>query len=118
MVKAAWLIWWGAIADLRRAWPQLLATNILYKLVAFIVLTPLLSLAVRLFVSTSGNAFVADQDILYFVFSAWGVAALIFIPAISIAMGRRGTDVAREAADMVLRDDALGSIVAAVRDGS
>jgi Ca2+-transporting ATPase len=36
---------------------------------------------------------------------------------IGIAMGRRGTDAAREAADMVLKDDALSSVVAAVREG-
>jgi Ca2+-transporting ATPase len=36
---------------------------------------------------------------------------------IGVAMGRRGTDAARQAADMVLRDDAFSSIVAAVRQG-
>lgn len=36
---------------------------------------------------------------------------------IGIAMGQRGTQVAREAADMVLRDDALSSIVLAVKQG-
>ncbi|MEZ5318524.1 MAG: cation-transporting P-type ATPase [Vicinamibacterales bacterium] len=36
---------------------------------------------------------------------------------IGVAMGRRGTQVAREAADMVLEDDAFDTIVAAIRQG-
>jgi len=36
---------------------------------------------------------------------------------IGIAMGMRGTDAARQAADMILRDDAFSSIVAAVQQG-
>lgn len=36
---------------------------------------------------------------------------------IGVAMGKRGTDAARQVADMVLRDDAFSSIVASVRQG-
>ncbi|NNC94034.1 MAG: cation-transporting P-type ATPase [Chitinophagales bacterium] len=36
---------------------------------------------------------------------------------IGIAMGMRGTQVAREAADMVLKDDSFGSLVVAIKQG-
>ncbi|MEV6210210.1 cation-translocating P-type ATPase [Kitasatospora sp. NPDC051914] len=36
---------------------------------------------------------------------------------IGVAMGRRGTEVARQAADLVLADDELGTVVAAVQEG-
>ncbi|MBX3274843.1 MAG: cation-transporting P-type ATPase [Sandaracinaceae bacterium] len=36
---------------------------------------------------------------------------------IGVAMGKRGTQVARQAADMVLEDDELGSVVAAIAEG-
>ena len=36
---------------------------------------------------------------------------------VGVAMGRRGTDVARQAADLVLADDDLGTVVEAVHEG-
>lgn len=36
---------------------------------------------------------------------------------IGVAMGRRGTEVARQAADLVLADDEIGTVVAAVEEG-
>jgi Ca2+-transporting ATPase len=36
---------------------------------------------------------------------------------IGVAMGRAGTDVAKEAADVILVDDALGTLIPAVEEG-
>ena len=36
---------------------------------------------------------------------------------IGIAMGLRGTQVAQEVADMILKDDSFSSIITAIRDG-
>ncbi|MEE9263516.1 MAG: glycerophosphodiester phosphodiesterase [Vicinamibacteria bacterium] len=76
----------GALHDFRRTWPALLTTDILYKVLAFVLLTPLVGLALRLFVSTSGSTVLADTDILFFVLSPIGLVTLIVIGAVSLTI--------------------------------
>ena len=76
----------GAWADGRRVWPQLLVTDIVYKLLAFAVLTPLLGLALRVGVSLSGSSVLADQDILYFLLSPVGLAVLVVAAGLSLTI--------------------------------
>jgi glycerophosphoryl diester phosphodiesterase len=59
---------------------------VIYKLVAFVVLTPLVGGALRLFLSTSGSAVVADEDILSFVLSPIGLTTLVLIGAVTLAI--------------------------------
>ena len=59
----------AAFVVLRRSSRSLLPADLFYQLAAFALLTPLVSLAIRLLVSLSGSAFLADQDILAFVLS-------------------------------------------------
>jgi glycerophosphoryl diester phosphodiesterase len=75
-----------AVGDFLRAWPRLLATDVVYKIIAFVLLTPLVSLTLKLFMASKGATVLADQDILFFVLSPVGLAALVVMVAVSLAI--------------------------------
>lgn len=75
-----------AVITFRRAWPQLVVTAVLYKVVAFALLTPLAGLLLRLLVSTSGSSVVADEEILFFVLSPLGLAGAVLFGGVSLAI--------------------------------
>jgi glycerophosphoryl diester phosphodiesterase len=74
------------IHDLRRRWKPLLLTNLLFKFISLIVLTPLMALAFRGFISISGNGMLADADIVHFLLTFEGLICLIVVSAIALAI--------------------------------
>jgi glycerophosphoryl diester phosphodiesterase len=76
----------GAWSDARRAFGELVATDLAYKLLAFAVLSPLVGLALRLGLSFSGQAVLADQDILRFLLRPAGLVILVVMLALSLTI--------------------------------
>ncbi len=72
--------------DLRVGWKDLCVTDLLYKIVAFALLTPLVGLLYRVLLGLSGRTVLADEDILHFLLGPVGWVTLIALSAISIAI--------------------------------
>jgi glycerophosphoryl diester phosphodiesterase len=86
MVVRATSIFFEAIGGFLQSWRRLLATDVICKLVTAVVLIPLAGVALKIFLSTSGSAVVADQDILYFILSPVGIVALIVMGAVILSI--------------------------------
>ncbi len=61
-------------------------TDIIYKILAFVVLTPLLGILFRILISLSGDAVLSDTDILFFFLRPAGWACLIVAGALWLAI--------------------------------
>ncbi len=72
--------------DLACCFRQLVATDIVFKAIAFVLLTPLLGLLLRVILATSGNTLLADQDILYFLLGPAGWICALLIGGIWLAI--------------------------------
>ncbi len=72
----------GVVHDFRSSWKTLALTDIVYKIIAFVVLTPLLGLLFRVLLATSGSAVLADQDILFFFLGPVGWLCFITVGAL------------------------------------
>ncbi|QDT31097.1 Glycerophosphoryl diester phosphodiesterase [Thalassoglobus polymorphus] len=63
----------------KASWRSLVLADLLFKLIAFIVLTPLSSLLFRIFLSYSGHEILTDTDIAFFFLHPLGIVWLILV---------------------------------------
>jgi glycerophosphoryl diester phosphodiesterase len=73
-------------ATLRRTWPQLLVTVFMTRIVAIVVLTPLVGLLLKAFLMTTATGVLTDEEILVFLIHPTGLAALLVVGTVMLAI--------------------------------
>ncbi|MEZ6054256.1 MAG: hypothetical protein R3C02_23170 [Planctomycetaceae bacterium] len=74
------------IQSLKSSWRSLIATDVLFKIISFVLLTPLVSLMFRGFLWLSGYTVLADADIANFLLHPLGWVTLVIVGGATIAM--------------------------------
>lgn len=86
MLSGSTVLWRETLRLTRVGIGQMLATHIAYSALGLILFTPLLGLLGRLLLQLSGRPVLADQEILYFLLSPYGMAALVVAAAALITI--------------------------------
>jgi len=76
----------SAVSRFRACWTKLALTDIVCKVAAFALLTPLVALLFRALLAVSGKAVLADQDILLFLLHPVGWLTGILVGALLLAI--------------------------------
>jgi glycerophosphoryl diester phosphodiesterase len=78
------------LRDISASWRTLVLTDIAFKVVAFILLTPLVTLLFRSLIALAGNAVLSDQDIVLFFLGPAGWVCGLLVGAIALAIAALG----------------------------
>ena len=68
------------------SWKSLVLTDLAYKIIAFVVLTPLVGVLFRLLIATSGDSVLSDMDIVLFFLGPVGWLCFILVGALSLGI--------------------------------
>ena len=75
-----------ALGDLRKCWRPLALVDLVCKAVVFVLLAPLVTVLLRTFMSMSGAQWLTDEEILFFVVSPLGIAAIAAVATVVVAV--------------------------------
>ncbi len=76
----------GILRVFRHRWKQLVLTDIIYKVIAFVLLTPLVGGLFRMLIAVSGSAVLSDVDILFFFLGPVGWFCFILVGALGLGI--------------------------------
>ncbi len=76
----------ASLGDFRRTWPQLVLTDLLVRVLAIVVLTPIVGLLLKLFLATTSTGVVTDGAIVRFLLHPVGLAALLIVGAVALGL--------------------------------
>ena len=79
-------IWRESLQRLLQDWQQVFTLHLAYTTLGIILFTPLVALIGRLLLGLSDQPALADQDIAWFLLSPAGIAALVFLAGLTIAI--------------------------------
>ncbi len=72
--------------DTRRTWQTLTLTGVLYRILGIVIFTPLVGCLLWIFLATSGNTVVADEDLLLVLLHPFGLIAIVVIGGATLAI--------------------------------
>jgi glycerophosphoryl diester phosphodiesterase len=72
--------------SLGRCWRSLALADLACKLIAFVLLAPLVTVLLRLFMAGSGATWLTDEEILFFVVSPLGITAIATAATVIVAI--------------------------------
>ena len=76
----------AVLRRLRADWKPLLGVHLAWTALGFAVLAPLTGFLIRFLIGLSGHEVLADQDIAWFLLSPFGLASMILVVAVIIAI--------------------------------
>ncbi len=85
-IKTAGTLLVESLRDFRRTWPQLVLSDLLVRVVAVVILTPVVGLLLKLFLTRTATGVVTDAALVTFLLHPIGIATLLVVGAVSLGL--------------------------------
>lgn len=87
MNNGVFSVWASLLRRLTSVWRPMFAVNLAYGALGIVLLAPLPGVVARLLMHLSGTDAIADQDIVRFLLTPYGIASFVLVLGIVVAIG-------------------------------